>query len=143
MVDQNGRLFYLKYSFENFSHRRSLMIFHSNLSDSKSPHVSRTLLSIMVDLHKTLVCIVSTCALISSSCMPFPISWRFVRWRKLQSVYHFSFILDNLFLVFWQDFGFYLSFLIFWFYSVVCCDSKSTIRLVLFFFFFFFVVDYL
>ena len=35
------------------------MIFHWNLSDSKSFQVSRTLLSILADLNNTLVCMIS------------------------------------------------------------------------------------
>ena len=34
------------YSFESFSHPRELIVSHRSLSDSKSPQVSRTLLSI-------------------------------------------------------------------------------------------------
>ena len=41
--------------FENFSHPHQLMVFHWSLSDSKSPQVSRTLLSIPGDLNSTVV----------------------------------------------------------------------------------------
>ena len=47
------------------------MVFHWNLSDSKSPQVSRTLLSILVDLNNAVVWMVSTCPLISKSSTPF------------------------------------------------------------------------
>ena len=43
------------------------MIFHWSLSDSKSPQVSRTLLSILSDLNNAVVWIVSTCSIISKS----------------------------------------------------------------------------
>ena len=46
------------YSFEISSHQRLLIIFHWSLSDSKSPHVSRTLLSILADLYNTVVIII-------------------------------------------------------------------------------------
>ena len=43
----------------------------SHWSDSKSPQVSRTLLSILVDLHNSVVWMLSTCPLISKSSCPF------------------------------------------------------------------------
>ena len=43
------------------------MAFHSRLSDSKSPQISRTLLSIQADLNNVVVWIVSSCLLISKS----------------------------------------------------------------------------
>ena len=46
------------------------MIFQSSLSDSKSPQVSRTLLSILVDLNNAVVCMVSARPLISKSFSP-------------------------------------------------------------------------
>ena len=50
-----------------FSHQRYLMVFHWSLSDSKSPQVSRTLLSILADLNNAVVSTVSTRPLISKS----------------------------------------------------------------------------
>ena len=47
------------------------MFFHWSLSDSKSPHFSRTLLSILADLSNTVVWMVSTRPLISKSSTPF------------------------------------------------------------------------
>ena len=47
------------------------MVSHWNLSNSKSPQVSRTLLSILADHNKAVVWIVSTCAFISKSSSPF------------------------------------------------------------------------
>ena len=41
------------------------MVFHWGLSDSKSPQISRTLLSILVDLNNVVVWVVFTCPLIS------------------------------------------------------------------------------
>ena len=43
------------------------MVFHWSLSDSKSPQVSRTLLSILTDFSNVFVSIVSICPLISKS----------------------------------------------------------------------------
>ena len=46
------------------------MVSHWSLSDSKSPQVSRTLLSILVDLTNAVVWMVSTCSLIFMSSYP-------------------------------------------------------------------------
>ena len=45
--------------------------FHRSLSDSKSPQVSRTLLSILAVLNNVVVCMVSTRPPISKSSSPF------------------------------------------------------------------------
>ena len=47
------------------------MVFHWSLSDSKSPQVSRILLSILAVLNNTVVCMVSTRPPISKSSSPF------------------------------------------------------------------------
>ena len=47
------------------------MLFHSSFSDSKTPQVSRTLLSILVHSYNAVVWIVSTCLLISKFSRPF------------------------------------------------------------------------
>ena len=52
---------------ESFSHHRQLRVFQWSLSDSKSPQVSRTLLSILADLNNAVVWIVSTRLVISKS----------------------------------------------------------------------------
>ena len=62
---------FLLYSFKSFSHQLILMVFHWSLSDSKSPQVSRILLSISADLNRTVIWMVSTCIFISSSSRPF------------------------------------------------------------------------
>ena len=51
------------------------MVFHWSLGDSKSPWVSRTLLSILADLNNAVVWMVSTRLLISSPPLPVPILW--------------------------------------------------------------------
>ena len=57
-------------SFESFSHQHELMVSHWSLSDSKSPHVSRTLLSILADLNNAIGWMVSTHPLIFKSSSP-------------------------------------------------------------------------
>ena len=52
-----------------------LMVSRWSVSDGKSPQVSRTLLSILVDLNNAVVCMVSTRSLISKSSSPVPIFW--------------------------------------------------------------------
>ena len=59
------------YYFESFSQQRWPMFFHWNLSDSKSPQVSWTLLGILADLSNAVIWMVSTCPLISKSSNPF------------------------------------------------------------------------
>ena len=55
----------------SFSHQRHLMVFHWSLSDSKSPQVSRTLLSILAVFNNAVVWMVSTQSLTSKSSRPF------------------------------------------------------------------------
>ena len=45
-------------------------VFHWSLTDSKFPHVFRTLLSILTDVYNAAVCMVSSCPLISKSTSP-------------------------------------------------------------------------
>ena len=59
--------YYYHYSFESFPHQRLLMVFNWSLNDSKSPQVSRTLLSILANLNYAVVKMVSICAFISKS----------------------------------------------------------------------------
>ena len=58
------------YSFRVFPHQQTLMDFHWSLSDSKSPQVSRTLLSILAVLNNALVWMVSSRPPISKSSSP-------------------------------------------------------------------------
>ena len=55
----------------SFSHQRQLMVFHWSLSDSNSPQVSRTLLSILAVLNNVVVWMVSTRPPTSNSSSPF------------------------------------------------------------------------
>ena len=56
---------------QSFSHQRKLMVFHWRLSDSKSPQVSRTLLSILTVFNNAVVWMVSTRPPTSKSSRPF------------------------------------------------------------------------
>ena len=51
---------YYYFLLEIFSHQCYLMVFHWSLSDSKSPQVSRTLLSVLAILNNAVVWMVST-----------------------------------------------------------------------------------
>ena len=62
--------YYYYYSLEFFT-QRHLMVFQWRLSDSKSPQVSRTLLSILAVFNNALVWMVSTRPPISKSSRPF------------------------------------------------------------------------
>ena len=63
--------YYYYYSLEVFFlHQRKLMVFHWRLSDSKSPQVSRTLLSILAVFNNTVVWMVSTRPPTSKSSRP-------------------------------------------------------------------------
>ena len=64
------RYYYYYYSLE-FSHQRKLMVFHWRRSDSKSPQVSRTLLSILAVFNNAVVWMVSTRSPTSKSSRPF------------------------------------------------------------------------
>ena len=55
----------------SFSHQRLQMVFHWSLSDSKSPHVFRTLFSILADLNSAVVWMVPARPSIFNSSNPF------------------------------------------------------------------------
>ena len=63
--------YYYNYYYFFFSHQLTLMVFQWNLSDSKSPQVSRTLLSILSVLNNAVVWMVSTRPPTSKSSSPF------------------------------------------------------------------------
>ena len=58
------------------------MVSHKYLSESKSPQISRTLLSILADLNNAIVWMVSIRPLISKSSSPF-----FVFGKQINTVY--------------------------------------------------------
>ena len=62
---------YYYYYYYSFSHQLPLMVFHWSLSDSKSPQVSRILLSILAVLNSAVVWMVSTRPPTSKSSSPF------------------------------------------------------------------------
>ena len=112
----------------------------SHWSDSKSPQMSRTLLSILADLNNVVVWMVSTCPLISKSPSPFI--------NPLVTVLRPPIIISlNVTQTFHGFFNSvarsrYLSFfsLFFDFTRWSADTAKSTIRCVLFFFLFFFLL---
>ena len=109
---------------QSFSHQRKLIIFHWSLSDSKSPQVSRTLLSILAVHNNAFVWMVSTRSPTSKSSRPFknplvtvpkaPITIGITVTFMFYSFFQFSSKLD----IFISLFTF------FQFYSVVCRDCK-------------------
>ena len=118
------------------------MVFYWSLSDSKSPQVSMTLLSILAVL-KNVVWMVSTHTPISKSSSPFnnplvtvpkaPITIGIIVTFMFHSFFQFSSKIEVLILLF----------LFFQFYSVVSQDSRIyNFANSLLFFFFFFFVDY-
>ena len=112
------------------------MVFHWSLSDSKSPQVSRTLLSILAVFNNAVVWMVSTRPPTSKSVMPFSYfakstnhMW-YSRHPHVLQLFQFSSKVEVLILLF----------TFFQFYSVVSRDSKvdNFANSLLFFFF----VDY-
>ena len=74
------------FSLESFSHQRELMSFHWSLRESKSPQVSRTLLSILADINNAVVWMVSTRPFISSPPVPVTdLSWLYQAHQLLYS----------------------------------------------------------
>ena len=54
------------------------MVFHLSLSDSKSPQVSKTFLSILAALNNAVIWMVSTCPFISQTSSAFTNPWGIV-----------------------------------------------------------------
>ena len=100
------------------------MVFHWSFTDSKSPHVSRTLLSILAVLNNVVVWTVSTRSLISKSSSLFNNPLVTVRKASIT----IGIIVTFMFLSFFQFPSkvqvFILLFTFFQFYSVVSWDSK-------------------
>ena len=114
------------------------MVFHWILSDSKSPQVSRTLLSILADLSKVVVWIVSNRPLIYKSSCPFKNPSVIVPRAPITSSIIVTFTFHSFFSSLARSW--YLSFfsLSFNFSLWSAGTEKSTILQILFFFFFFF-----
>ena len=121
-----------------FSHHRKLMVFHWSLSDSKSPQVSRTLLSILAVLNNPVVWMVSTRPPTSKSSSPF--SYPLVTVPKAPIT--IGIIVTNMFHSFFNSLARsrYLSFYSHSFSFILWSaeTAKSTILQVLFLFSFFF-----
>ena len=107
------------------------MVFHWSMSDSKTPHLSRTLLNILANLNNTAVWMVLACPLISnpSSLLSRPLGIFLMRQLKLVSL---SSSCSIAFLVLWQGPSTSLSFCFLWFLLWFACTAKSTIQQVLF-----------
>ena len=108
------------------------MVFHYSLNDRMSPQVSRTFLSILANLNKAVVWMVSIHSLISSSSSyAFPSHWGLFQVHQLQLVL-LSPSCSTGFLVLWQGPSTCLSFCFLWF-SLSTRTEKSSIQQVLFF----------
>ena len=108
------------------------MVFHRSLSDSMSPQVSRTLLSILADLNNAVV------LLFPSPLVPLSIFWRLYRVHRLQGLSSSLSSSIAFFSVLLQGSGTYLCFC---FPSVLPCGQprqESQLLNGFFFFFFFF-----
>ena len=75
IITRSGRLaeyysYHCLFFLRAFPHQRKLMVSNWSLSDSKSPQVSRTLLSILTDLNNAVVGMFSTRSVISKSSSP-------------------------------------------------------------------------
>ena len=116
------------------------MVFHWNLKDSKSPQISRTLLSSLVVLNNILIWMVTTRPPTSkfSSLFNSPLVTVPNEHITIGIIITFMFLS---FLIPWQGFGTYSSF---YFLSVLLLDQlgQQTPQFCKFSFFFFFFVDY-
>ena len=100
------------------------MVFHWSLSDSKSPQVSRTLLSILVVLNNAVVWMVSTPPPTSKSSSPFNNPLVTVPKAPITIGIVVTFIFHNFFQFFSKVKVLILLFTFLQFYSVVSRDSK-------------------
>ena len=94
------------------------MVFHWSFSYNKSPHVSRTLLSILTDLNNAVVWMVSARPLISKSSRPFINPLVTVSGAPITNGITVTFTFHCLFVfpALWQGVGTYLSFFFFFFF---------------------------
>ena len=127
----------LFYSFENFSHQHQLMVSHWSLSDSKSPQVSWTLLSILADVSNVVDWMISTHILIYNSSIRFTNSLVTVPSALITIGITVTFMFHSFFKFprNIQELIFLSAFL--QFYSVVCRDGKVLNSASSLFFFFF------
>ena len=87
--------------------------FHRSLIDSKSPQVSRILLSILTGLCNAVEWMVSARPRISNHSSPFPRLW--VQFQSRQQLLSPSLSYFTAFLVFWQGLSTCISFSFLWF----------------------------
>ena len=87
-----------------------MMVFHWSLSDSKSPQVSRTLLSILADLNNAVVWMVSTRPSIFKSSNSYTKPWVNVQSASITIGITVTFMFHSFFFVLLQGLGTYLSF---------------------------------
>ena len=129
------QLFLLFYSFESSSHQTELMVFHWSRSDSKSSHVSSTLLSILENLNIAVVWMVSNRPLISKSTTSSTNPWVTVLRVPITIGITVIFTFHSFFSSLARSR--YLSlFLLSFSFTLWSAETvKSTIRLVLFFYF--------
>ena len=100
------------------------MVFYWSLSESKSPHVSRTLLNILAVLNDAVVRMVSTHPLTSKSFSPFSNPLVTVPKKNQSQLVGLSPSCSIVFSIPYQGLGTYPSIHILQFYSVVSRDSK-------------------
>ena len=100
------------------------MVFHWSLNDSKSPQVSRTLLSILAVLNNAVVWMVSILSPTSKSSNPFNNPLVTVPKAPIIIGKNVTFLFHSFFSISLRGRGTYLSFSFFQFYSVVSRNSK-------------------
>ena len=124
--------------FESFSQQRQLMVSHWILGDSKSPNVSRTLLSILANLNNAVVLMISTCPLIFISSSPFTNPLGIVPGAPATIGINVTFMAFSFFLILKHGLGTYPSFC-FLLFSVCCPQGRQSPLFVWFSFLFFFL----
>ena len=112
------------YSLRAFLPQLMLMVFHWNLSDSKSPQVSRTLLIILADLNNAIIKMLSTPPLTYKSSSPFINPLMTVPKVQMTIGIIITFMFHNSFQFPTKVQVLILLFIFFQFYSVVSQDSK-------------------
>ena len=115
-----------------------MMVFHWSLRDRESPQVSRSLLSILVDLNNDVFWMVSSYPLIYKPSSPFSNPLRIAPSAPNTIGIIVTFVFQSFFLFSSKVKVLICLFAFFQFYSVVCRNTKSTIRQVIYFFFFYY-----
>ena len=112
--------YYRYYSFRVFLHQLWLRVFHWVLSDSKSPHVSRILLSILADRNNAVVWMVPACTPI-----PIPLQSLLGSFRAHQLKFISLFLSGSIVFQFSGKVQVLVSLFVFFnFFFVVCRNSK-------------------